>query len=160
MKQRQKEKLAKILEPVGEEVYNLLEMFEYFLMERALGKPIEVLADSVRDLRIIIQQLLLERYLYLPFKDTERFMKALAAVLAKRATRVPLEGREDKKYIDYCIGEIITCFEWAQEIKKEFPEDEVTQRILALDIPVLRPFDYGLRSKIHLVKPPKRKPRK
>jgi hypothetical protein len=53
MKNPKKEKLPKILEPVENDVYNLLEMFEFYLDERHLNKPIEILADSVRDLRII-----------------------------------------------------------------------------------------------------------
>lgn len=159
MKSRGKEKIPKILQPVRDEVLNLLDMFEYFLGERQLGKPIEVLADSVRDLRILIQQLLLEHFLVIPKAKEEKFIKAMATALAKRSNRVPLETKQDKKYVDYCVGELITPFEWAEEIKREFPDDYPTQRILALDIPMLRPFDYGLRSKIRLVQPPKRKVR-
>ncbi len=154
-KERVKNKLPKILEPVHEEVFNLLDMFEFYLDERAFNKPIEILADSVRDLRIIVQQLLLEHFLRLGGAEAERFIKALAVVLAKRSAKVPVENREDKKYMQYCIGEVLTAFEWAQEIKKEYPDDPSTQRILALDIPVLRPFDYGLKSKIRLVKSPR-----
>lgn len=159
MKQRKREKLPKILKPVDEEIYNLLEMFEFYLMERRLGKPIEILADSVRDLRIIIHQILLEHFLSLAPARMDRFMKSLATALAKRSTRIPAENRADKRYVDYFIGEILVSFEWAQEIKREFTHDEISQRILALDIPVLRPFDYGLRSKIRLVAAPKRRKR-
>lgn len=159
MKIHKKEKLPKILEPVDEQVYNLLEMFEFYLDERHLRKPIEILADSVRDLRIIVQQMLMEHFIDLSKADGERFIKALAAILAKRSRRVPQESKEDRRYINYSIGEIITAFEWAEEIKKEFPDDPSTQKILAMDIPVLRPFDYGLRTKIRLVGAPRKKKR-
>jgi hypothetical protein len=158
MKTKKKEKLLKALHPVEEEVFNLLEMFEFFLDERQLGKPIEMLADSVRDLRIIIQQLLFEYFLGLSKSKEEAFIVGLAKALAKRSERIPVENKEDKRYVKYCISEVLTSFEWAVEIKKEFPEDQSTQRILAMDIPVLRPFDYGLRSKIRLVAAPKKKP--
>lgn len=158
-KMPKRERLLKVLGPVEEEVYNLLDMFEFFLVERQLRKPIEVLADSVRDLRIIIQQILMEHFQFIPFKDAEPFMKALAQALAKRSAHIPTDGSGDRKYVDYCIGEIITAFEWAAEIKREFPDDEISQKILSLDIPVLRPFDYGLRSKIRLVRAPKKKRR-
>jgi len=89
----------------------------------------------------------------------DKFATKLAVVLAKRADSIPAQSREDRKYAKYCIGEIITVFEWSVEIKRQFPRDAEAQRILALDIPVLRPFDYGLRTKIRLVKPPKRRRR-
>ena len=152
-----REKLLKILSQEASGIYNLLDMFEFFLMERQLAKPIDDLAEAVRDLRIIIQRLLLEYVVALTTAKTDRFAAALATALAKRAATIPGQSAEDKKYAKYCISEIITAFEWAVEIKKQFPRDPEAQRILALDIPVLRPFDYGLRTKIRLVRPPKRK---
>jgi len=157
MKPRKKEKLVKILKPIEEDVFNLLDMFEFYLMERRLEKPIEILADSIRDMRIIVQRILMEYFLETKKKDEDKFIKALAAVLAKRSMRIPYDSRADKKYIDYCVGEMITAFEWAAEIKKEYPNNPDIQRILAVDIPVLRPFDYGLRAKIRLVPPPRKK---
>lgn len=154
-----REKLPKILSQEAAGIYNLLDMFEFFLVERQLGKPIDDLAEAVRDLRIIIQRLLLEYVMQLTTGKTDRFAQALAAALAKRVATIPGQKAEDKKYAKYCIGEIITAFEWAVEIKKQFPRDAEAQRILALDIPVLRPFDYGLRTKIRLVKAPRRKRR-
>ena len=154
-----REKLPKILSQDASGIYNLLDMFEFFIVERQLAKPIDDLAEAVRDLRIIIQRLLLEYVMSLTAAKTDRFAAALAVVLAKRAAAIPAQSAEDKKYAKYCIGEIITAFEWAVEIKKQFPRDPEAQRILALDIPVLRPFDYGLRTKIRLVRPPKRKRR-
>ena len=139
------------------EVKNLLEMFEFYLTERQLQKPINILGDAVHDLRIIVQRLLIDHFLRLPPQDESRFCSTLATLLAERCTKLPSVGEEDRKYFDYVIGEILTCFEWAQEIKSEFPEDLETQRILAFDIPLLRPFDYGIRSKIKIVKAPKKK---
>lgn len=156
---RSKEKLPKILGQESSGIYNLLDMFEFFLVERQLGKPIDDLAEAVRDLRIIIQRLLMEYVMKLTPAKADKFAATLAVVLAKRAAGIPAQSREDKKYTKYCIGEVITAFEWSVEIKREFPRDAEAQRILALDIPVLRPFDYGLRTKIRLVKPPKRKRR-
>lgn len=154
-----REKLPKILSQEASGIYNLLDMFEFFLVERQLAKPIDDLAEAVRDQRIIIQRLLLEYVMTLTPAKTELFATALASALAKRAATIPGQSAGDKKYAKYCIGEIITAFEWAVEIKREFPRDAEVQRILAFDIPVLRPFDYGLRAKIRLVKPPKRRRR-
>lgn len=142
---------------INGEVKNLLEMFEFFLTERQLGKPIGVLGDAIHDLRIIVQRLLTDHFLKLPAEDEGRFCSTLATLLAERCARLPSVTEADRKYFDYLIGEILTCFEWAQEIKAECPDDPATQRILAIDIPLLRPFDYGVRSKIKMVRPPRKK---
>ncbi len=142
------------------EVKNLLEMFEFYLTERQLRKPIGVLGDAVRDLRIIVQRLLIDHFLALSPEDEVRFCSILATLLAERCTKLPNVLEADRKYFDYVIGEILTCFEWAQEIKSEFPDDIATQKILAIDIPLLRPFDYGVRSKIRMVEAPRPKGRK
>jgi hypothetical protein len=144
---------------VNGEVKNLLEMFEFYLTERQLQKPINILSDAVHDLRIILQRLLIDYFLKLSTEEELRFCSTLASLLAERSTKIVSAGEDDKKYFDYLIGEILTCFEWAQEIKSEFPEDSDTQRILAFDIPLLRPFDYGIRAKIRMVKPSKKRPR-
>ena len=141
------------LRPARKEVLNLLDMFEFFLTERQLGRPIEVLGESVHDMRLIIGRLLADYFLGLAAEEEERFCSALALMLADRCQAVPMEGDdEDQKYCDYCIAEILTCFEQAQEIKAAYPDDPVFQKILALDIPILRPFDYGLRGRLKLVK--------
>ncbi len=153
-------KIALISPIVNGEVKNLLEMFEFYLTERQLQKSIDVLSDAVHDLRIIVQRLLIDHFLKLSAADEGRFCSTLATLLAERSTRIPSANMDDKKYFDYVIGEILTCFEWAQEIKSEFPEDLDTQRILSFDIPLLRPFDYGIRVKIRMVRPPKTRQRK
>lgn len=142
---------------INTEIKNLLEMFEFYLMERQLGKPVDVLAAAVRDLRIIIQRLLIDYFIELSPEEESRFCSALASLLAGRTTMIPKTTKDDKNYFDYCIGEILTCFQWAQEIKSEFPQDAAIQKTLLLDIPILRPFDYGVRSKIRVVKPVRRK---
>lgn len=145
------------LRPVETEVRNLLEMFEFFLTERQLGKPIEALGESVKDMRLIIGRILVDHFLKLAPSAEEKFCQALASMLADRAAELPVEKAEDRDYSDYCIGEILTTFEYAQEIKGAYPDDPVFQKILALDIPILRPFDYGLRGKLKLVHARKKK---
>lgn len=152
-------KSALISPVVNGEVKNLLEMFEFYLTERQLRKSISVLSDAVHDMRIIVQRLLIDHFLMLSEDEEARFCSTLAMLLAERSTKIPSANEEDKKYFDYVIGEVLTCFEWAQEIKSEFPDDAATQRILAFDIPLLRPFDYGIRAKIRMVRPPKPKSR-
>ena len=150
-------KFDSILIPVGKEVGNLLEMFEFYLTERQLEKPIETLGEAVRDMRLILGRILIDHFLGLDAADEAKFCSALASMLADRAAAIPDSTEKDEDYADYCIGEILTCFEYAQEIKVSYPDDPVLQKILALDIPILRPFDYGLKERLKLVKAKKKK---
>jgi len=151
------------LKPVQAEVKNLLTMFDFFMTQRQLGKPIDVLAESVRDMRLILGRLLMDHFLGLDDEEGERFTVALAEMLADCCEGVPDEkekededeGEED--YCNYCIEELITPFEYAREIKREFSDDPVFQKMLALDIPILRPFDYGLRGNLKLLEARKRR---
>lgn len=137
--------------PMDEEVGHLLEMFEFFLVERSLGKPIKILSEAIADLRIIIGRLITDHFLDLPSIREADFCATLADLLSERAERIPLASEAEAEYIAYCIGEILTSFEWAQEVKIQFSYDPVMRRILAVDIPVLRPFDYGIRNRLRLV---------
>lgn len=146
-----KKKFSEALLPVEGEVRHLLDMFEFFLTERYLGKPIDSLGETVRDMRIIIGRILVDHFLGLDSDDEEKFCQALAEMLTDRSSNLPVEGGVEPAYQEYCIGEILTSFEYAQEIKESYPDDTVLQKILALDIPILRPFDYGLQSKLKVI---------
>lgn len=145
------------LVPVEDDVNSLIEMFEFFMTERQLGKSIEALSESVKDMRIIIGRMLVDHFMKLPFKEETKFCSELADALADRVESLPVEREEDDGYSRYCIGEILTSFEYATEIKTEFPEDTIMQKMLALDIPILRPFDYGLSGRLQLVEAKKKK---
>ncbi|OGQ23167.1 MAG: hypothetical protein A3I05_02715 [Deltaproteobacteria bacterium RIFCSPLOWO2_02_FULL_44_10] len=135
-----------------DEVKNLLEMFEFYLVERGFGKSIVVLRDIIGDLRTIIGRLLTDHFLKLQREREAHFCATLATLLLERAEKCGQSDEDEHEYIDYCIEEVLMSFEYAQEIKSEFRGDPVMQRLLMIDIPILRPFDYGLRQRIRLVK--------
>lgn len=143
--------------PVRNEIKNLITMFEFFMTQRELGKPVNVLAESVRDMRVIIGRLLEEHFMNLTPTAGERFCKSLVTLLADAAVALLEEGEGDDDYIRYCIGEILTPFEYAKEIKKRYAEDPLLQKMLSTDIPVLRPFDYGIRGKLRVITPQKKR---
>ncbi len=145
------------LKPVQAEVKNLLTMFDFFLTQRELGKPIETLNEAVRDMRLIIGRLLIDHFLGLSLEDGDGFCRALATMLADRCEQLPEDRESDLEYCSYCLGEILTVFEYAMEIKKEFSDDPILQKMLALDIPILRPFDYGLRGTFKVVEAQKKR---
>ncbi len=145
------------LKPVQSEVKNLLTMFDFFLTQRQLGKPIESLNEAVRDMRLIIGRILIDHFLGLTLEEGDKFCKALATMLADRCEELPEEKEIEGEYCQYCMGEVLTVFEYAMEIKKEFADDPILQKMLALDIPILRPFDYGLRGTFKVVEAHKRR---
>lgn len=149
------DKMHSTLVPVKNEVKNLLTMFDFFITQRQLGKSIEVLNEGVRDMRLIIGRLLIDHFLGLSLEDGESFCHALATMLADRCEQ--LSNDKEEEYCSYCVGEILTVFEYALEIKKEFADDPILQKMLALDIPILRPFDYGLRGTLKVVEAHKKR---
>ena len=139
------EKFAEIIP----EVKNILEVFEFYLVERNLKKPIDKLADVIRDMRII-EQRLLHFFMKLDTTDEELFTNALASDLAERAESV--QSDSDEEYVKYCIEQILVPFEWAEEIKLAYADSPEMQKMLAADIPILRPFDYGLQGKMAVLR--------
>lgn len=150
-------KMNPAMAPVETEVKNLLEMFEFYLTEREFEKSIETLGEAVRDMRLIIGRILIDHFLGLKHSDGTKFLHALALMLVDRAEKVPTRDNSDSEYCDYVIGEILTAFEYAEEIKKSFHGDPIRQKILSLDIPILRPFDYGMKNKLKIVKTKKKR---
>jgi len=143
--------IPQALIPIESEVKNLLEMFEFYLTERQLGKSIDTLGETVRDMRHIIGRILIDHFLSLSTSEEKKFCKALASMLADRAAALPLEPEGDGDYCNYCISEILTPFEYAEDIKETHHDDPILQKILSLDIPILRPFDYGLKARLKLI---------
>lgn len=150
-KKKKSDSMPTDLLSVGDDVKNLLDLFEFFLTERQLGKSIDVLGDIVRDMRLIIGRMLSDHFMSLSTAKEKKFCTALANTLADRAATIPVDSETDREYFDYCIGEVLTSFEYAGEVKESYPNDPVLQKILALDIPILRPFDYGMRKKLKLL---------
>ena len=152
MKRQQNDNAAdlELLSTEGE-VKSLLNTFEIFLLERDSGQPVKLLNNIVSDMRVIVGRLVTEHFLHIGAEREPNFCAMLATLLSERAAALPdLENEDD--YVEYCVNEILAGFEYAQEIKATYPGDLIMQRILAVDIPILRPFDYGVRKHIRLVK--------
>ncbi|PIR24913.1 MAG: hypothetical protein COX62_04885 [Deltaproteobacteria bacterium CG_4_10_14_0_2_um_filter_43_8] len=127
---------------------SLLDLFEFYLVERDLGKPVLLLQEVVSDLRIVINRILLRCFFRLPQSLEVNFCTQLAILLTERAELRPSYSPETTKYVDYVISEILLPFEYAQEIKAEHPDNVKLQRLYAEDIPILRPFHYGEDNEI------------
>ncbi len=139
-----------VLLSTEEEVHNLLEMFAFYLGERSRGRSIASLKETVYQLQLILGRILTEHFLNIPPEREAHFCATLATLLQERSDHLSREDGEIE-YIGYCIDEMLVPFEYAQEVKAKFPHDPVMRRILAVDIPILLPFDYGMRRRLCLV---------
>ena len=139
-----------IPDPSKPDLEKLLVVTRTFFLARHHGKPIEVLNGVVHDLRLVIHQMLLGHFMPLTHEEGKEFQ----AALADRLTNLCMELKHSEEYHRYCVNEVMTCFQWAEQIKLEAPEDPILQKMLAIDIPILRPFDYGIK-KVKMHKPPK-----
>jgi hypothetical protein len=136
--------------PISQEVTRFLETFELFITQRKLNKPVTELHQTLHELRMQLIGIITKNFLTIPADDEAQFCRFFADELAKVCKEFP-QTEADNDYYDYCIAEILLCFEWVQQIKQECTGDLITQKVLLQDLPILRPFDYGLRGQMRLV---------
>jgi len=130
--------------PIHQDISQIVGLVKRYFQDKLNNEPISALNLVIHDLRIIMQRVVTDYYLQLSLAEEKRFRGALADQLVSAIGQVYV-GKESqhKEHRQYCVNEILACFEWAEQIKEEVPDDPVTQKILAVDIPILRPFDYG-----------------
>jgi len=142
--------------PIQKEMSQVVGLVRQYLVSRLQRESMEVLNQIVRNLRILLQEVVTNYFLHLPLPQARQFRAALGDQLMGVCNELHSRcGREDEEHHRYCVREIMACFEWAEQIKEEIPDDPVTQKILAIDIPILRPFDYGLKKGKVVQKPSK-----
>lgn len=136
--------------PLPQEMVRFLETFELFITQRKLNKPVVELHQTLHELRMQLIGIITRNFLTIPSEDEANFCRLLADQLARICKEFP-QDEQDRDYYDYCIAEILLCFEWVQQIKQECAGDLITQKVMLQDLPILRPFDYGLRGQMRLV---------
>ncbi|PIR21304.1 MAG: hypothetical protein COV45_00735 [Deltaproteobacteria bacterium CG11_big_fil_rev_8_21_14_0_20_47_16] len=135
----------------SQEMTRFLESFELFITQRKLKKPVTELHQTLHELRMQLINIISRNFLTIPSTDEGNFCRMFADGLATVCQEFP-QTEEDQDYYDYCIAEILLCFEWVQQIKQECAGDLITQKVMLQDLPILRPFDYGLRGQMKLLK--------
>lgn len=131
------------------EMIRVVEAVRRYFEVRLQREMIATLNETIRNLRILLQEILIDHYLVLPLPKAKEFRFALGDQLSNVCEELRQSGngtKEDDHHHRHCTKEILACFEWAEQIRAEIPDDPVTQKVLALDIPILRPFDYGLEK--------------
>ena len=132
--------------PAHHEMLKVTVLVGRYFDHRLQKQPLQVLNVLVHDLRILLHQMILDHFLPLPLEQAREFRSALVdRLMGVYGQYQPKYNRvEDKEHCHYLIKQIILSFELAEQIMEEIPHDPITQRILAVDIPILRPFDYGI----------------
>lgn len=136
---------AKATSPM--EMRKIVDMVCRYFEARLKKEALSILNETIRSLRVSLQTMLTDHYLALPLPKAREFRYALSDQLLNMCEDIHNQhhcSSQDKNHHHYCVKEILSCFEWAEQIKAEIPDDVITQRVLALDIPILRPFDYGI----------------
>lgn len=132
----------------SKELKQIAGLFDRYLEDRLNGEPIQLLNENIREMRIAIQHAVTHVFLPLPIDKAREFRRAMADRLTTLCDGK--RGRSSSgelQHQGYVVRQILSCFEWAEQIKEEVPDDSITQQVLAVDIPILRPFDYGLGKK-------------
>lgn len=132
----------------GKELKQILNLFNRYLEDRLNDEPIQILNEHIREMRISLQHAVTHVFLPLPIDKAREFRRAMADRLTTLCDEK--RGRSSSgelQHQGYAVRQIMSCFEWAEQIKEEVPDDPITQQVLAVDIPILRPFDYGLGKK-------------
>lgn len=133
--------------PIQEEMQQVVALVHRYFEHRIRKEKLDALSGIIHDLRVLLQQVVTNFFFHLPAEKAHQFRTTLAdrlmGVCGSFHNRC---SKEEEHHHRYCVREIMACFEWAEQIKKEIPDDPITQKVLAIDIPILRPFDYGLKK--------------
>lgn len=132
-------------------------MRRYFIC-RLQRESLNLLSEIIRDLRVSLQQIVTNYFFHLSQEKGRQFQTSLADQLNGVCDGFREQcGEDDHKHHKYCMCEVMACFEWAEQIKSEVPDDPITQKVLAVDIPILRPFDYGFGKAKPVTRPSKKR---
>lgn len=130
--------------PIQAEMLKVVAKVRDYWQARLEGENISALNETIRELRILLQVILTDSFLSLPLPKAKEFRLALGDQLGSLCKELsPRCASSELNHHHYCTQEILACFEWAEQIKEEIPDDVLTQRVLVIDIPILRPFHYG-----------------
>lgn len=143
--------------PVHQDIAKIVGFVRSYFLGRLKQEPIQFLNQIIHDLRVSLQTIITDHFMQLSLAEQREFRGFLSDQLS--SVFAECYGKHDHKdgwHPQYCIKEIMVCFEWAEQIKVEIPDDPITQKILAVDIPILRPFDYGFGPKKPISRPHKR----
>lgn len=132
--------------PIHQEIRKVLDLVGNYFDHRLQKQPLQTLNLAVHDLRIVLHRVIMDRFLPLPLHQAREFRAALVDQLMGVCGQYHAKcgDPEEKEHCHVFVKQIALSFELAEQIMEEIPHDPVTQRILAVDIPILRPFDYGI----------------
>lgn len=136
--------MKNIPSPIQAEMLKVVAKVRDYWQSRLDGEDISVWNETIRELRVLLQVILTDSFLSLPLPKAREFRFALGDHLISACNELSQHcAKSESNHHHYCMQEILACFEWAEQIKVEIPDDLLTQRVLVVDIPILRPFHYG-----------------
>ena len=128
-------------------VDGLVDSVTLLLTQVRMGEGLHVLQNTVKDVRHRIAQLFND---FVAVCD-ERRLTTLEQLLTGRFVQCRKSCADDAaltaEHMEYCIREVMVCFELARQICLQHDSVETRQFLLA-DLPILRPFDYPTNSAV------------
>ncbi len=123
----------------------LLDATALLITQSRLNTPLEDRQQTLRHLRKLIAQTILDIFQKRIAIDSIR--DSLERGLS-RVRRDCLSGitAEQIDYAEYCLREIRIAFELAVQVMEEYRNDETVAQIMLRDLPIFRPFDYGVQQ--------------
>jgi hypothetical protein len=126
---------------------NLENLVSFLIVQRDLSKPVRKLQRILRDMRLVILNIIENRYNPTSAEYDVFFMHEISDCLAEIRCEIEKEDL-DLEYCDYCISEIDATFRMASQIKTANP----SKHGLLLDMLILKSFDFHLQPRIKLIK--------
>lgn len=108
-------------------------------------EPIPQRNQTVRQLRMITTQLLQDAAGH-GISAMQELREAMGKELhdMSRIGRARCGSPAEEEHLAYCLREIQLAFEMAEQIIAEYPTEPEIAKILIHDLPIFRPFDYGM----------------
>lgn len=124
----------------------LVDAVALLLTQSRLGEELAVIQRTVQDIRGQITTIFRET---IAEGDLDE-LKAIEQSLKSRLDEVYRTCCDERNpalrdHVEYCLREVLVCFELARQVCTQHTAPDIRYRLLA-DLPILRPFDYFSRA--------------
>jgi hypothetical protein len=126
-------------------LHNLFDAVSLLLTQYRLHVALLDRQRTIRQVRSLIAAAIHD-FLESAPKDLRALRETISAGLAKQEKSASRQDAMHEEYIKYCLREIALAFELADQIYSEFRHKPEVAKTLISDLPILRPFDYGIRQ--------------
>lgn len=142
-------------EPLEIAIHGLVDAMTLLFTQARLGEDLPLMQRTVQAVRHRIAQLFQEYIAACELPEIQVIEKRLTERLGQMRSLCTDGGDTTlRDHVEYCLREILVCFELAKQICSQHSGTRTRQLLLA-DLPILRPFDYpGITTQSTAPNPP------